>query len=168
MAKKKSSALHRAADYDLKKSKQVVGPLLPILKDKNGRLLDGFHRLRADKNWPTLTIPVEGVKSDVARIVVNIQRRRVPRREKTRMLKDLAEKTGWTAEEIADKTGMSVSWVRKYLPSKYKDREMAKLAEKKHRKGEKSRPIKRCPNCGNPMIPVFVCSECDYMGQSPR
>lgn len=165
MAKKNSIALHRPADYDLKKSKEVVGPLLPVLRDKNGRLIDGLHRLHADKNWPSLTIPIHGVKSDIARIVVNVQRRQVTPKEKTQMLKDLAEKTGWNPEQIAEKTGMSVSWVRKYLPSKYKNKEMAELAKEKHskRRRKSARPNNKCPDCGGTMIPVFVCSECGYM-----
>ena len=32
MARKNRIALYRAADYDLKKSKEVVGPLLPSRK----------------------------------------------------------------------------------------------------------------------------------------
>lgn len=162
--KKSSLALRRPADYDLNKSKEVVGPLLPVLKDENGRLIDGFHRLHADKDWPTLTVPIQGVESDIARIVVNVQRRQVTPREKTEMLKDLAEKTGWSPEQIAEKTGMSVSWVRKYLPSKYKDKEMVKLAEKKHRKAKKSSgSIKKCPDCESAVIAVFICTECGYM-----
>jgi len=90
MARKNSAALHRPADYDLKESKELVGPLIPVLKDKNGRLIDGLHRLHADKNWPTHTIPISGIKSDIARIVVNVQRRQVLPKEKTEMLKDLA------------------------------------------------------------------------------
>lgn len=164
MSKKKSIALRRPADYNLKSSKEVVGPLVPVLKDKNGRLIDGLHRLHADKDWPTRTIAISGVKSDIARIVINVQRRQVPPKEKTKMLKDLAKKTGWSPEQIAEKTGMSVSWVRKYLPSKYKNKEMAKLAKKKHRERKKSsRP--KCPNCESVVIPIFVCTECGYMDQ---
>ena len=161
---KKSIALHRAADYDLKKSKEVVGPLLPVLRDKNGRLIDGLHRLHADKNWASLTLPISGVESDIARIVINVQRRQVSPKEKREMLKGLAEKTGWGPEEIAEKTGMSVSWVRKYLPSEYKNNMMAELAKKKHSK--RSKPVQstdKCPDCGCTMIPFFICSECDYM-----
>lgn len=164
LTRKSSLALHRAADYDLKKSKEVVGPLLPVLKDENGRIIDGIHRLEADRNWPTQTVPIHGVDSDIARIVINVQRREVPPKEKTGMLKDLAEETGWSPEEIAEKTGMSVSWVRKYLPSKYKNKEMAKLAEKKHEKRRKpALPTNECPDCGATMTRVFVC-ECGYMG----
>ena len=167
MPKKKSIALRRPADYDLKRSKDVVGPLVPVLKDKNGRLIDGLHRLYADKNWPTVTVPIHGVKSDIARIVINVQRRQVPPEEKTKMLKDLAEKTGWNPDQIAEKTGMSVSWVRKYLPSKYKNKEMAKLANKKHVKRRKqSRPTNKCPDCGGTITRAIICSECGYMGQS--
>lgn len=163
MARKKKVALHRAADYDLKKSIKVVGPLLPVLRDKNGRLIDGLHRLHADKNWPTVTIPIHGVNSDIARIVVNVQRRQVSRKEKTEMLRELAEKTGWSPEEIAEKTGMSVSWVRKYLPSQYKDKAMADLANKKHEKAERIVSVEEvevCPNCESNIILLYVCLEC--------
>jgi ribosomal protein L32 len=58
---------------------------------------------------------------------------------------------------------MSVSWARKYLPSEYKNREMAMLAKKKHRIRRKLRQINKCPDCGCTVIPVFICSECGYM-----
>jgi ribosomal protein L32 len=164
MTKKNSIALRRAADYDLKKSKEVVGPLVPVLRDKNGRLIDGLHRLHMDKNWPTMTIHTQGVDSDIARIVVNVQRRQVLPKEKTEMLRDLAGNTGWGPEQIAEKTGLSVSWVRKYLPSKYKNKQMAKIAKEKHSKRRRQqRPANKCPDCGGTTIPVFVCSECGYM-----
>jgi len=164
--KKKSIALRRAADYDLKKSKEVVGPLLPVLRDKNGRLIDGLHRLHADKDWPTLTLPIRGVDGDIARIVVNVQRRQASPKEKTEMLEDLAEKTRWSPEEIAEKTGMSISWVRKYLPSQYKDKAMADLANKKHEKARKIVSVEKasnCPNCKSNLVLVYVCPECGGM-----
>ena len=33
-----------ADGYDLKKSKEAIGPLVPILEDRHGNIIDGFHR----------------------------------------------------------------------------------------------------------------------------
>jgi len=167
------TAPHRSAtkfrktdEYDIKKSLEKIGPLYPVLKSADGKIIDGLHRKHADKNWPEHVVNVSGHMTTVARIVANVQRREVSPREKTAMLKELAEETCWTPEQIAENTGMSMSWVRKYLPGKYKDEEMAELAKKKHRKRESLRPNDECPDCGCTMIHVFICSECGYMGQS--
>jgi ParB-like chromosome segregation protein Spo0J len=165
------TAPHRSAiklaytdDYDIKKSVEKLGPLYPVLKSADGKIIDGIHRKHADKNWPEHTVNVTGDMVLVARIVANMQRREVSPKEKTDLLKELAEATHWTPEQIAENTGMSISWVRKYLPSKYKNNEMAKLAKKKHAKRRKPvRPTNKCPDCGCTMIPFFICSECGCM-----
>jgi ribosomal protein L32 len=156
--------LRNTEKYDIKKSALTIGKLYPVLKSADGKIIDGMHRKHVDKNWPEHIVNVSGHMATVARIVANVQRREVSPKEKTNMLRQLAEETHWTPEQIAEKTGMSISWVRKYLPYKYKNKEMGELAKKKHGKRRKLvRPANKCPNCGCTLIPVFICPECDYM-----
>jgi len=116
------SKLEENEQYDLKQSLKEIGVLYPALADKKGRIIDGLHRLAVDSKWPIFVL--SDIDSDekylVARIVANTHRRVVPAEEKTKWLDELAEKTGWSPEEIARKVGMSENWVRKYLSDKYK------------------------------------------------
>ena len=153
-------------EYDIKKSVDKIGQLYPVLKSKDGKIIDGMHRKHTDKNWPELVVDVSGYMTTVARIVANVQRREVSSKEKTAMLKELVEETHWTPEQIAENTGMSVSWVRKYLPSQYKDKAMADLANKKHEKARKIVSVEKasnCPNCKSNLVLVYVCPECGGM-----
>jgi hypothetical protein len=151
--------LKKTNDYDLKRSEENLGPLYPILKDSEGRVIDGIHRELADKNWPTLTLDnISGIKTLISRLVVNVQRRKVPSDEKRKMLSELFEATNWTPEQIAEHTGMSVSWVRKYLPQEFKNLEMSALASKKLKSN--THP---CPKCSSSMILLYGCTECGEM-----
>jgi len=153
-------------EYDIKKSMEKIGPLYPVLKSADGKIIDGMHRKHADKNWPEYTVDVSGHMVTVARIVANVQRREVSPKEKTKMLRKLAEATHWTPEQIAENTGMSISWVRKYLPSEFKNEDMANLASKKHEKTRKTVSAKElpvCPSCKSEMILVRICQECGEM-----
>jgi len=38
-------------EYDIKKSEENIGQILPIIKDSKGRIVDGLHRERADPEW---------------------------------------------------------------------------------------------------------------------
>jgi hypothetical protein len=43
----------------------------------------------------------------------------IPGEEKTKMLDTIAERTGWSPEEIAKNIGMSHKWVLNYISPKY-------------------------------------------------
>jgi ribosomal protein L32 len=161
-----ATKLAKNDEYDIKKSKEKIGPLYPVLKSADGQIIDGKHRKLADKDWPECTVNIKGDAVLIARIVANVQRREVSPKEKTDMLKELAEATHWTPEQIAENSGMSISWVRKYLPSEFKNGDMAKLASKKHEKTRKTVSAKElpvCPSCKSEMILVRVCEECGEM-----
>lgn len=78
--------------YDLVKSKSVVGSLYPVLKAKDGTIIDGYHRKDADPDWPEIT--VESIDSEekllIARPVANWHRRVIPLEEKRKWVNDLA------------------------------------------------------------------------------
>ena len=107
-----------------------AGRLYPVLLDRHGNVIDGMHRLVADEKWPKITL--ENVETEehrlIARLVSNICRRHVPAMEKKEILERLGEiyqkegvKPGEIAYKIAEETGMSYTWVMKYLPEKFKD-----------------------------------------------
>jgi len=114
----------------LEATSRSVGRLYPVLLDRHGNIIDGMHRLKADKNWPKIRL--ENIQTEeqrlIARLIANVCRRHVPAKEKTQILARLAEiyqkegvEPGKIAYKIAEKTGMSYTWVMKYLPDKFKD-----------------------------------------------
>jgi hypothetical protein len=121
---------------DLRSSTKKIGQLYPVLIDFHGNIIDGEHRSRSDENWKKIRL--EHVKTEkdllIARIVSNNVRRTVSRREKTRLLDRLGQvyvketEPGEIAYRIAEDTGMSYTWVMKYLPDRFKDSLQAKRA----------------------------------------
>ena len=116
-------------DYNLKKSKEILAPLYPVLEDANGQVIDGMHRLSADQNWPRLRL--ENIKTRkqflAARMVANSQRRRVPREERetevtlfAMELKDEGFKPAEMAREISRLTGFDEDYIRQLLPEQFK------------------------------------------------
>src|SRR5438874_9754726 len=68
---------------ELKASEAVVGQLYPVLKNKNGEIIDGAHRKAANPRWKTLTVPVApGLPTLKLRIHSNLDRRVIPQEEK--------------------------------------------------------------------------------------
>jgi len=127
---------HRVVS-DLEATSRSVGRLYPVLLDRHGNVIDGMHRLKADKNWPKIRL--ENIETEeqrlIARLISNVCRRYVPAKEKTQILGRLAEiyrkegvEPGKIAYKIAEKTGMSYTWVMKYLPEKFKDPQQSKRA----------------------------------------
>jgi len=115
--------------YNLKKSKDYIGPLYPILLDAKGRIIDGIHREEADKNWSKITLSHIQTDKDflVARIVANICRRNVSIEERRLQLTELAEillsegvKPGKISREISRLTGLKESWICELLPKRFK------------------------------------------------
>lgn len=120
-------------EYNLRLSKEKLGELIPILTDAHGNVIDGFHRERLDPKWYRVKAEhvVDPVQLSMARLAANVCRRQVPAEEKTKLLTNIAELTGWDVNEIAEALGMSEKWVRQYLPSEYKNKEMATLAHQR-------------------------------------
>lgn len=114
----------------LKSSSERVGQLYPILIDYYGNIIDGEHRFGVDGKWRRVRLEHIRTEKDrlIARIISNTVRRSVPRKEKTELLERLGEihlsegvEPGRIAHRIADETGMSYTWVMKYLPYRFKD-----------------------------------------------
>lgn len=117
---------------ELRLTSKRTGKLYPVLLDKYGNVIDGAHRLAADKSWPKIRL--NHIKSEkdrlIARLISNVCRRKVPVNEKREILQRLGEiyleegvKRGTElAYKISEETGMSYRWVMKYLPDNLKER----------------------------------------------
>jgi len=118
-------------NYDLQKSKKSVHELYPVIKDAHGNVIDGFHRLEADPNWKTETLPMidTPVKLALARIVANTHRRDISKEERKLQLVTLAEeliREGKPKDKIisilVDLTTFTDSYLYRMLPDEYKQR----------------------------------------------
>lgn len=133
-------------EYNLKKSQSLVGQLYPVILSKDGKVIDGFHRLEDDAKWRTETL--EHIDTEekmlIARPIANWHRRAVPRSEKEKWINDLAkfyQKQGYTTKgepmtidykgtpytssnqilvKIMDVTGLSDQTVLRHLLEEYK------------------------------------------------
>lgn len=116
-------------EYDLKKSKGLVNELYPVLKDRKGRVIDGFHRLEADPSWRSEVLKEIDTEEKFlcARLIANLHRRVVPTDETEKWINQLGElylnqgvPLGEITNRIAENTGYSKQRVRYYLDPKYK------------------------------------------------
>ena len=124
-----SSELHIGAlseDEDvqgLRGSSKKIGSLYPVLVSPNGDVIDGFHRLKANPDWPRFT--VEGVADPLqlarARLIAN-ERRNVSPEEKAQLLREIYVYSKWSPKQMAEELGWSIRTVYQYLPSDLKER----------------------------------------------
>ena len=84
-------SLHQRECLD--KSSEAIGQIYPVLRDAEGRVIDGFHRLDADPDWKSVTL--ENVKTEEDRLLVafhvNLGRRKVSKAEKSEYINTLAQ-----------------------------------------------------------------------------
>ena len=111
----------------LRKSKDQMGYLLPVIQDQQGNIISGLHRKHADPSWPESKIEV---KDDLHRILLMIHynvQRAVPAEETSFRINQLAkilESSGVPPDrvcaEICKLVPYSDRWVRDLLPNKFK------------------------------------------------
>jgi hypothetical protein len=123
-------------ESSLDQSVSKLGRLVPIIKDAHGNIIDGFHRKQLDPKWEEeFAIKLDNIKDPtqllLARMNINVCRRAVSTEEKTKWLTDLAQMTGWTPKEIAEKSGWSERTVYRYMPKELKAPEPEQLATAK-------------------------------------
>jgi len=104
---------------DLEKSEKTVGQIYPVLKDKRGNIIDGFHRKRVNPNWKEEVLDVDDPLQVLKIRVATQYRRNVPSEEKKGWIKQcrkLLQENGkqGVQKEIADALGVSQQWVSKY------------------------------------------------------
>jgi hypothetical protein len=114
-------------EYDLFQSTKALGKLYPILKDKRGNIIDGFHRQNADPRWPTVTVKEIDTdeKLELARLVTNYCRRTMDYHEINRIISYLV-KQGLKPEEISVQTGIHISTIYRHMPQELKDQDKSK------------------------------------------
>ena len=107
------------SEYSISDSLDAVGYVYPAIVDFHNRIIDGRIRLKQDPDWPTYRLSHIETMAEflLARIIANLHRRKLSDKEVTGLLKQLAEETGWTAQEIAGKLGVSCRWVLRYIPN---------------------------------------------------
>ena len=71
-------------EYDLRTSEDKVGQLYPVILAKDGKVIDGLHRLNIDSQWRTETLEhIDNREKFLkARIIANLHRRTVPASER--------------------------------------------------------------------------------------
>ena len=105
--------LNKNHGASLKRSEGIVGKIYPVIRDGNGKIIDGFHRIEVDPHWESITL--KEVKTIEDRLIVglhaNLGRRSVRREEKRKTINALA-KIYWdqglrpkVSRIIIDKTG---------------------------------------------------------------
>jgi len=114
---------------ELRRSKETLGPVYPVILSETGEVIDGLHRLKVDPNWPKVQMPVrDRAKILAARLVVNSVRRVMPEEEKREILREMAKiliergvkPGGELINKIIELTGFSQRWVYQYLPDEFK------------------------------------------------
>lgn len=117
--------------YSLKKSVEKIGKLYPVLKDKFGTVIDGFHRLEIDPNWPSITLENidTPLKLQKARLTSNFHRRQVPKEEMDEAIGFLIG-AGLSADQIAEEIGIGRSTVFKHMPQVLKDKTKVEAGRK--------------------------------------
>jgi ParB/RepB/Spo0J family partition protein len=114
---------------DLTESIKALGVLQPILvrPKPNGlyEIVYGQRRAKAAEKACLVEVPVSirflsDEEAFTLQLTENLQRKDLSEEEKTRALGELAKRTGWNAQQIADKLKMSYAWVCRYLPEEFK------------------------------------------------
>jgi len=110
----------------LKRSREIIGELEPVIATPDGEIIDGKHRLKAYPGWKTVTVEAEELDKIVQRIHRNIHRK-MSRAETKQAIIQLAlalEKKGIPKDSLIDEikkyTPFSEDYIRSLLPAKYK------------------------------------------------
>jgi hypothetical protein len=106
-------------DRSLAESAENIGFLEEVELMADGKtVIDGFHRLAANPNWPTKIIPtVTTEKQRLFRSLVrNGHRRTMTAEEHKQIVSELAYKQGVTFEEYKKTTGFGHTTCSKYFP----------------------------------------------------
>jgi len=139
---KKLAEIEKEANFEdiLKKSREIVGPIYPVVVDKRTlEIVDGKHRKKADPEWPEIKVEFKSEKEKLLyRIHANLMRRKVSRKERAAQLLELAlylEEEGVPKEKIAQEIvklvpELSPGYIMNLLPAKYKSEKRRKAGAK--------------------------------------
>jgi hypothetical protein len=151
----------------LRKLRELVGELYPVLVDEEGNIIDGWHRVKVNPNWHRKMVKCKDVSDKALVWLAAHARRGINPKELSVKMIQVAEKLlteGVPREQIVTKiaelTGYSERHVRRLLPAKYKAKEKArtptvKLLYEEKPKPAEEKPAERkapakylCPVCG--------------------
>jgi ParB-like chromosome segregation protein Spo0J len=129
----------------LRKSKEKVGALLPVLVSaKTGRIIDGQHRIRSDKKWPVMKLNLDEKQSLIARLSINTLRHPLEPldfNELAALLVKEGVRHGQVAKTISDLTGISYAVVLSNLDSGFKLENRPHLSKEQRQRRIESRTI---------------------------
>jgi hypothetical protein len=177
---------------ELTESIKALGVLQPILvrPKPNGlyEVVYGQRRAKAAEKAGLVEVPVtirllSDEEAFTLQLTENLQRKDLSEEEKARALGELAKRTGWNAQQIADKLKMSYAWVCRYLPEEFKAAEKVEAGriggEVLKQRYEEEAALRRraesqdtrqgipCGRCGDPiqgppahLEGKFYCQEC--------
>lgn len=119
-------------EYSLASSKGSLGELVPVLKDKFGNIIDGFHRKGENAEWREETLPWIDTpeKLEAARLAVNFNRRKMAPEEIKERIVFLLKK-GMKVEDIEKLTGISQRTIYRYMPQDMKNQTFVELGQSK-------------------------------------
>jgi len=137
------------SEFNRRESTKTVGELYPVLLSKDGKVIDGFHRLEDNPDWKTETL--QHIDSEekllLARAISNWHRREVPRSEKEEWINGLAKiykeqgVAAPLAAKIASETGLAHRTIMDYLSDEYKDESKARTDPRPERRVPASQRI---------------------------
>lgn len=124
--------MNEVKQYDLKASVEGVGKLVPVLKDAQGNVIDGFHRQQIDPEWPSVKCETvdNPTKLALARLASNFCRRQVGKEELQEAIVFLIGKAGLKPQDIADQTGIGLTTIYLHMPEHLKDKAKAEAGKK--------------------------------------
>jgi len=123
ISRPKTEEKNHEDEYSLSLSRIGLGELVPVLKDANNNIIDGYHRKLENENWHEIIVPQidDEVKLELARIAVNFVRRQVSREELKKSLTYLIGEQNLTPEQIARTTGISLTTIYRHTPQTLKN-----------------------------------------------
>jgi len=121
----------------IKTLRDKIGEIYPVLETKEGKIIDGWHRLQAHPNWKRRVIEPSSAYDEALIWFAAHERRRISRKEIKVRLITMAEELikqgfdrGEIATKIAEDTGYTLQHVLSLLPAKYKHK-VKRVAGKK-------------------------------------
>jgi len=137
---------------DLKADIEARGVMVPIEKDEQGNILDGFHRSQICAQLGITDFPVtiragmtHEEKIDHA-LTLNLSRRHLNTEQRRELVLKLRVEQHWSAPRIAEKLGVSVGIVHSDMETGFQSENLSdKAPDRSIGKDGKSYPAKRAP-----------------------
>jgi len=146
----------------LRRSREQVGELEPVILTEEGRVIDGKHRLKAYPGWHKVIVR-KSKKEALRERIHRTLKARVTRKERKAQILEYAlylEEDGVNPEDmvsaLAKELPFSERYLRKLLPAKYKKKQMAREGKKLRNSVPQSieTPIPEAPEIGKETLEI--------------